>query len=139
MLDEKTVLRRIAGRTAAKEMLSLLSAAELGDLPFMQAFVEEVQKLPIFSAVILAKRKKRRPLAQLNAITLAFGKYSGVPLSEVPPSYLRWLLDSSRETVRDVKEYLSYTDLNRDVDDDDGELFDPDDPESGPRSRQCLP
>ena len=38
--------------------------------------------------------------------SLRFGKYKGVPLGQVPSNYIRWLMNSSKETVKDMEDEL---------------------------------
>jgi len=50
-------------------------------------------------------------------MVFSYGKYKGHDIRSVPATYLEWLIESSRDTIRDAEEELRRRQMEEDMDD----------------------
>ena len=113
-VNPERIKKRIKGREKAKELLALIHHTTLKDAEVMESLLETIRshsaagKTPTTSSTT---NKPQRSIQSVGAQSLEFGRYKGIPLNEVPLTYLETLIRMVEDSAHLIDEYLNHPDL----------------------------
>jgi histidinol phosphatase-like enzyme len=118
MHENDAIVQNVAARKKADELVEFLLAelsdedesqrAKIGKLLYDKLTAELGIKPKIIKMVDdKLKPYNKHELAEAMETALAFGKFAGIKIQDVPRDYLEWLCDSSRETYRMLRRLLT--------------------------------